>query len=368
MKYFSFVLIFFLSFSCVDPYLLSVAQYQPALVVEGMITDQPGPYVVKISETTSINDQSGDFVLITGATVILKDDQGNFETLKEMSTGSYYTQTFQGTVGRTYSLSITTADGFSYESAPEKLLPVGDFSNLRYEFVRNEDPQIDRQISSTNGFNIYLDSDVLPEQESRVLWRWSGTYQITSYPQFQVRYGDGRGLTFVPNPPLCSGYRNILGVLKGPYYPCECCICWVTQNNNVPLLSDPNFVSNNRINNQWVAFVEANVRTMSDKYYLQVEQLSISKAMYDFWNLVKQQRSNESNLFQTPPPKTSGNLEPKSEKYLPVIGYFAACSIKTHVIALESNDVPYVMLPIDSITSSCLDVYKNSTNIKPSFW
>src|SRR6266702_670947 len=100
MKYFQIIIYLFVSVSCVDPYLLSSSQYQEAIVIEGMITDQPGPYEVKISKTTPINDQSGDFILVTGATVIIHDDIGNTEVLDEKSSGSYYTKTFQGIIGR----------------------------------------------------------------------------------------------------------------------------------------------------------------------------------------------------------------------------------------------------------------------------
>ncbi|HCW08361.1 MAG TPA: hypothetical protein DGG95_13455 [Cytophagales bacterium] len=379
MRYFSFILILVASFSCVDPYLLSTVEYRPAIVVEGMITDQPGPYLVKISETASINDQSGAFILITGAIVTIRDDKGNDEVLIEKSTGNYYTQTLQGVVGQTYTLSITTSDGYTYESVPEKLLPVGDFSNLHGEFVQKEDPAKSRQITSKNGFDVYLDSDVLQDQGERVWWRWTGTYEIATLPQLNVSLITGaKGvLDIEPDPPYCSGY--VLGplygeyggpmVVKGPFEPCTCCTCWVTEYSSTVIISNPNFVSDNKVNHQLIGFVEANVRTMYNKYYLLVEQLSVSQAVYDFWKQVKSQKSNSSNLFQTPPPKTTGNIFAKSEGAIPALGYFAASSINTHVLVLNKSMVPYPMPPIDTITTSCLEVnYKNITNIKPLFW
>lgn len=380
MSFSRFILFVFIVLlgSCVTPYDLKTSDFQETVVVEGMITDQPGPYLVKITKAVPVNTPLGQMNPLTGATVIIKDDQGNTETLEEKSSGNYYTKTTQGVVGRTYSITISTADGESYESSDEKLLPVGDFSNLQYEFEQKEPPLTNRQITSKNGFNIYIDSEVLPEQEGRVWWRWTGTFEIFTYPQFQVTQQSGPGGAFVivPDPPLCSGYRvgkknGEAGgplVAVGPLYPCTCCTCWVSQYSQVPLLSDPNFVRDGRINNQLIGFIEANVRTMNDKYYMQIEQLSVSPAVYDFWKKVKAQRNNGSSLFQTPPPKTGGNIKPSSGNPLPVIGYFAASAIKTHSIAVDKTNVPYAMNLIDTIPKSCMDAYRNSINKKPTFW
>ncbi len=182
----SAIYIYFLLSACVTPFDVSTS-YQPAIVVQGMITDQPGPYVVTISTTLPINDQLDEPPMVTGATVVINDDQGNTETLKEKSPGNYYTSVSQGVVGRSYSLSITTSEGNSYQSALEELLPVGDFSNLTYKFVQNEAANANNQISSTNGFNIFMDSQVLPEQGGRVWWRWTGTFEIFTYPELQKK-------------------------------------------------------------------------------------------------------------------------------------------------------------------------------------
>ncbi len=78
--------------------------------------------------------------MVTGATIVIHDDQGNNETLVEKSTANYYTSVFQGVIGRTYSITITTGEGDTPQSAPETLTPVGDFENLRFQFVQNEPP------------------------------------------------------------------------------------------------------------------------------------------------------------------------------------------------------------------------------------
>src|SRR5579872_154132 len=134
----SIIYVFLFLIACVTPYEINTI-FQAQLVVEGLITDQPGPYQVKLSRTVPIQDQTLATDWVVGASVIVEDDQGNSETLVEMSPGNYYTNSFQGVVGRSYHINIATNDGNVYQSSTEKLLPVGDFSNLRYEFVQNEE-------------------------------------------------------------------------------------------------------------------------------------------------------------------------------------------------------------------------------------
>jgi len=353
--------------ACVTPY-DATTPFRQQLVVEGLITDQPGPYVVKLSTTVSVSDQLGESAAVSGATVVISDDGGHQETLTEKESGSYYTSSLQGRIGASYTLTITTGDGKKYQSTTEKLIAVGDFSNLRYQFQSNEPSQSNRQISSTNGFNILLDAEVLPDQGGLVWWRWSGTFHIFTYPSLQTQPGNAKVIVQVPDPPLCSGYYASQGVLKGPISSCSCCDCWVSQYNQIPLISDPNLVSQGKISQFNVAFIEANRRTMFDKYHLVVDQMSVSPIVYNFWKTLQIQQQNSSNLFQTPPPKTGGNITALSADGLPVIGYFAASSVKSHSIEMSAADVPYKILPIDTLAVGCTQVYKNSTNQKPPFW
>jgi hypothetical protein len=120
MKLSTYILFFFLLLdSCITPYEINTP-FQEHLVVEGLITDQPGPYQVKISKTVPIQDQLYPTTWVAGATLTIQDDQGNSEALVEKSPGNYYTKAFQGVLGRSYWLNIATNDGNVYQSTQEK--------------------------------------------------------------------------------------------------------------------------------------------------------------------------------------------------------------------------------------------------------
>ena len=77
----------------------------PVIVIEGLITDKPGPYKVTISKTGSYFDQP---VLppVSGAKVTIYDNTGNVDILQESGPGIYLTSKTRGIPGRTYTLKV----------------------------------------------------------------------------------------------------------------------------------------------------------------------------------------------------------------------------------------------------------------------
>ena len=100
----SIVTIFILS-GCQKVINVDLNEAAPRIVIEGLITDRPGPYTVTISKSGSYFNQP---VLppVTGAVVIITDNVGTIDTLKEKKPGIYLTSKTQGIPGRTYTLKV----------------------------------------------------------------------------------------------------------------------------------------------------------------------------------------------------------------------------------------------------------------------
>jgi hypothetical protein len=373
MKRIFFVCAMFVALdSCIDPFLVDVDQGQSTLVVEGMITDQPGPYEVKLTYTNDVNDQLNTIPQVHGATVVLYDDQGNSELLTETQPGVYQTSAtgIQGQVGNQYHIQITLSDNSIFKSEPETLMPVGEIKDFYYEFEQKVDASLENFSEPANGFNLYVDAEVLPQQEGMVRWRTTGIFELRAFPEKRVKYesapkGD---IIVVPDPPLCSGWKYNTKTKQLEYKgECECCTCWVTQYDSEPIISDPKFVKDGEVKKQFLRFIPASRRIFYNKYYIDVEQLSMSKKTYDFWQAVKKQRATGSDLFQTPPPAAQGNIVVVAGKQK-AMGYFAASSVKTKSLFLGKELIPYVLPPTDTIPESCTTAYRYSTATKPSFW
>lgn len=77
----------------------------PIIVIEGLITDRPGPYTVAISKSGSYFNQP---VLppVSGAVVIITDNIGSTDSLKETKPGIYITSGLRGIPGRVYTLKV----------------------------------------------------------------------------------------------------------------------------------------------------------------------------------------------------------------------------------------------------------------------
>src|SRR4051812_22605403 len=96
---FSFIVIFL--DGCIDPFYVPTVENEMVIVVEGMITDQPGPYNVDLSYSNNINEALSFVNKVRQASVVLFDDQGNSEVLREVAPGNYQTSAngIKGIVG-----------------------------------------------------------------------------------------------------------------------------------------------------------------------------------------------------------------------------------------------------------------------------
>lgn len=111
----------------------------PILMVEANISDQPGPYYVKLSRTVNF-DEVPNFPPVTNATVIISDSEGIKDTLFEQAAGIYSTVTLQGVPGNTYFLKIIT-EGRVYTAKSHMPLPV-DIASAKASIDIPDRPQI----------------------------------------------------------------------------------------------------------------------------------------------------------------------------------------------------------------------------------
>ena len=102
--FFVFIFAIFLT-SCTEVIEIDLNSSNPALVIEGSITNEAGPYSIKLSKSVNY-DESNTFPAVSGATVIISDDAGNRDTLTEGAGGIYTTKYLQGVQGRTYNLFV----------------------------------------------------------------------------------------------------------------------------------------------------------------------------------------------------------------------------------------------------------------------
>ena len=103
--------------ACEDVIDVNIPKGEPLLVVDGAVTDQPGPYVVKLTKTIPYFDEQA-LPPVPGAVLTLTDNEGQRETLREREPGTYETSSFRGKIGNRYTLTIQ-AEGEEYRAETE---------------------------------------------------------------------------------------------------------------------------------------------------------------------------------------------------------------------------------------------------------
>lgn len=356
--------------ACVERIDFDVPPAEFQTVVEGVITDSPGPYTVNLSQALKINADSSYRTPIQNAKIKLYDDEGNTEDFTEASPGVYITGgLMQGAVGHAYHIRIETVDGKIFESEPDKINPVGNVEDIRYEFEARTRQEPFGEVRA-DVFNIYVDANAGTEEENYIRWRMTGTYQVITHPE--LHYTDTPPYTPYKNPFPCSGYV----LLSGPAgsggtlerrEDCTCCTCWVKQYESVPQLSDMQLVSGSEFKNVKVGEVPITNATFYEKYMVEVEQMSLSRNAFEFFKLIRQQKERASSLFQPPSGEIKGNIKAANSNDA-VIGLFYATTIRKRTEFISAGNIPYPVTPIDYITLPCYDFYPNASATKPTNW
>ncbi|MBT8219340.1 MAG: DUF4249 domain-containing protein, partial [Bacteroidia bacterium] len=272
-----------------------------------------------------------------------------------------------GQVGNSYHIRLETADGKIYESEPDMLNPTGDISDITFEYEARITEENFVEVPA-DVFNIYIDGNAGPLQESFTRWKFKGTYKVFTYPELYER----RISVYRPfkDPWPCSGYI-VVGAPNGgrleQVADCECCECWVNDFEPSPQLSDNQLVRSGDFRSIKVGEAPINSSTFYDKYLVEVEQMSMSRTAFEFFRLVRSQKENASNIFQSTFGEIIGNIRGvnTSEE---IAGIFWASSTKRKTKFIQRSDVPYPIVDIEVSKQPCLTRYDNSTNQKPAEW
>jgi hypothetical protein len=127
---FSIIIITLFFSSCEKVVNVDYKDNQSLIAIEGNITNEAGPYYVKIIKSISLQD-TGSYPTIDNAIVSIGDNAGNNETLISQGKGMYRTSTLNGTEGRTYTLTIQAENKlYTAQSTMPQFVP---FDSIKVE-------------------------------------------------------------------------------------------------------------------------------------------------------------------------------------------------------------------------------------------
>jgi hypothetical protein len=361
-------IILFAALGCVERIDLPSQVNRKRIVVDGLITNKPGPHSVNLFLSTTTDGLADPMTPVTGATVAVVDDFGNTFALSETMPGTYETASgFSASVGRAYKLVFTTRDNRSYESTMQVMHPAGTVKNVTAELVLNainpEEP-----LEPQHVYRFYFDSEGEPGSPNLFRWRWRTTFEMRAYPEYNFYwdYSENNQVR-IPDPLPCSGFVvDTLGGLK-PIGECVCCSCWIEEYSKSAQVSNNRIISQPEFRKVQIAQIPIDRARFQVRYYMRVEQLSVSPEVYAFWKQLQTQQESTGDIFQPNTIHIQGNMRSLSDPNEEVSGIFSVSAVATNDIFIDRQELPF-HLPIDTVFQDCRRAYPGSTNVRPSFW
>lgn len=370
VRYITLIFLQIVVCGCVVNYVPVVNDYEEQLVVEGLITDQPGINTIKVSWSEQIWDRQFPRPL-KGCIVSISDNLGNTHELTEgTSWGTYITDsaTFCGVVGREYTLHIKTTkepQNFSYKSRPIKMLPVPAVDSVYYEkeVFRSTNIPID-------GCNIFLDTHDPSNTCKFYRWEYLETWEI--------------GIPFdFPNKR-----------------------CWASQKSDVLNIKNASFLPEAKVSRFPVVSIQDPDDRLTIKYSILVKQFSLNEEEYNYWAGLKNTMVQTGGLYDIIPATIPNNIYCVEDPNRDVLGYFCVSAVSSKRLFIEDefsgindtysdcySDTIFTSRPdtlpdvnagiawivvdnskenppsvIVTYDMGCIDCRTRGTNIKPDFW
>jgi len=306
--------------------------------IEADISDDPE--LSKVRLTSSSNRLTSQLAYpISKAEVIVSDQSGTKTSFTEgIPVGTYYPpKGFIGKVGSTYTLKVKMLTGQMYESTAETMKAVPEIENAITRFETFE--QYDKVDVRRAGFTVYLDFKDMPTEGDFYLWNWKhyekigfcatctdgGKYDFKKLDCVQPKFPTDAILNY-----MCDGN------------------CWdISTNNDLNVFSDV-LTNGQRVVGRQVARIPFDNWT---PYYFRLEQRSITKNAFAFYQSLISQIQSSGSLFDVPAEtRFSLNIKSVTKPTERVLGIFNVFAVRKKIFIIDRRkNIPLGELPIISI-------------------
>lgn len=329
---------------CVDEIDLEIDGAEPAIVIDGLISDSLQVHTIKVSNSAIIGIGNDNILTpISGAKVKVLDDEGGVFEFLENEDNAYELE-FQGEIGRTYSVEVELPDGKKILSFPSTIKASPEVGEISNEIFEVPSLSSNGQTLVTNGIRLRMDLDVSDMDERPFLrWRAEGEYEILEqYP----------------------------GALSTK-------ICYVKTRLDLNLIKifDTNVLMDGKLDAESVLSTEYDYK-FSDQYCFHVFQYSMDKREFNYWDQVNDIVNISGNFFDPPPGTVQGNLYNPDDPKEKVLGYFSVVglSFKRYFVDRDKTGV-FVRercssSPFQPQYQECMDcsMLFNSSTVRPDYW
>lgn len=282
-------LCFLITTGCIKQVQVEQRAEKPRLVVEGSVTTDSVPYIIKLTYSGKIiaGDVIPDNLLEKNATVTIKDDAGNSTGTEYVDSGNYRTTNpaFIGVPGRSYTITIELKDGKKYTSTPEKLPAPVPIAAVNVNYVNDFDRYHPAWI------DVRVDVNDPATQENYYKW---------DFLSWIPRHTNGVSCGFG-----CIEYDNCFQRSVDSFFN---------------ILSDASFngntISNMQVGRSYIYWY--------GKHYMDIKQRSLTREAYQFWERYNDQKIRTGSILDPLPASIKGNIHNAADETDFALGYFSA--------------------------------------------
>lgn len=352
------LLMAFLLSACVDQLDLTINERVDILVVDGTITDQAEPQLIRLNRSKS-DPLTGRFgaLPITKATVTVLVDSSQSITCHETEDGTYQLPSdFKGQIGHAYQLRFTLSDGTHYQSSQQIMQPVPPIGRVAAKF---NPASLPATLPLTGGYraghDITIDWQDPANQHNYYRWEWKlwekqlwcrscqqGVYAVNNIPDrtyldktFYVSGNDLYENCFVPTKLIDPNQPPFHTELYVYDYPCRT-QCWEILYSSSLDVFDDQYTNGGQILGRKVAQIPYYDSTAA---LVEVRQLSLSQSAYSYFKRFQDQTQSTNGLTDSPPSASVGNIQNTANRQEPVVGFFTASAVSAVRYFLDRKDV-----------------------------
>lgn len=272
----------------------------------------------------------------TDAQVILEEKSGNSYPLNELPQGKYTFSSAEITAGKEYRLYIRTQSGEEYRS--QYITPLQSPPISSVNWVPGED-------------GVYITVDTHDNANQTHYYRWDFVETWSYRSAFASDYKLEGGV-----PKLRSAEERI--------YQCYKSVPSVKINT-----ATTTRLSEDRIDNYEITFIQAGTQKISDIYSILVTQYALSKTAYEYWEQLKKNTETLGSLFDPQPSRVSGNIQNINNQSESVIGYFDGGSTTQARIFVFFRNLPdHLKISIPQVQCDQLSIDVDEVATLPSFY
>jgi len=383
-----FIILLIIIFSCIEPFRpdLNKNDLEYLLVTEGKVTDECGPFKVRLSKSGEVYtyQTTNSFEPIPDAEVQISDDKGNIYPLYHVGEGWYETidKCLQGVPGNIYTLHITDNEDEQYESTPELMSETPSIDSVYYE--EEQKTHIEGESVLHEGWlNILLNTRTSTDGEEYFKWEFEETWEFTM-PEYI--------------PVLRKNEFNAwYSTMETVYITPEKFHCWISINSKSILIKSTTNNQSGEIRRLPLTSIGPDDDRLSIRYSILIKQYTLNNELYDFFKVLESLNETNGGMYDRIPTPLFGNIQSSSSNRK-AIGYFFASTVKTKRLFIDNKDThietgsaysdcgwkdglylesgtyyfygttDYGQYSVWSGNKYCTDCRERGTNVKPDFW